>query len=303
MPHAVAVVTPPGTQSSRWCFTWNNPDGNAEHHLGAIECRYIVFGREQGESGTPHLQGFVVFRHAYRFNRVRELLPGCHLESARGTSKQAADYCKKDNDFVERGEPPFSQGKRTDLDEFVEWCKEQTSVPTRGELCRAFPNIMLKYPRSALDVAAAHVPAIAFTGHPREGWQSELEEMIEEEAPDDRSVHFYVDSEGNSGKSWMCKYLTGKYPDAAQMIRPSKADNMAYQIDESKWIFIVDCPRSQMEYLQYTVLEQMKDTMIGSGKYESTLKVLRKVPWVLVFCNENPDMTKLSVDRYVIKTI
>ena len=59
-------------------------------------------------------------------------------------------------------------------------------------------------------------------------------------------------------------------------------------------------PRGEIEFLQYSILESLKDQMIISTKYQGRTKILRKVPHVVVFTNEHPDMTKLSIDRYKI---
>jgi hypothetical protein len=53
-----------------------------------------------------------------------------------------------------------------------------------------------------------------------------------------------------------------------------------------------------MEYMQYGVLEQLKDQLIFSPKYESVCKVLPQPVHVIVFCNEMPDITKMTEDRY-----
>ena len=55
-----------------------------------------------------------------------------------------------------------------------------------------------------------------------------------------------------------------------------------------------------MEFLQYTILEQLKDRMVYSPKYNSMMKYMQFVPHVVVFCNEQPNMTAMSEDRYEI---
>ena len=75
---------------------------------------------------------------------------------------------------------------------------------------------------------------------------------------------------------------------------------MAYVIDISKSIFLFDIPRGSMEYLQYSILEQLKDQMIFSPKYESVSKVIPHKVHVVVFCNEEPDRNAMTEDRYKI---
>ena len=94
------------TRAYRWCYTINNP--TSEPILEDV--RYHIYGREVGEKeGTKHLQGFVIFYKQLYFSKVKTLLPGAHLEVAKGTNQQAADYCKKDGDFVETGELPLEK--------------------------------------------------------------------------------------------------------------------------------------------------------------------------------------------------
>lgn len=113
----------PARQSRAWCFTLNN---YTEDEYGLItgalqgdDVEYGVVGREQGESGTPHLQGFVMFLRKKALGGCKRELGSAriHAEIARGTPAQAAEYCKKDGDFVEYGEVERvrTQGTRTDL--------------------------------------------------------------------------------------------------------------------------------------------------------------------------------------------
>lgn len=79
--------------------------------------RYIVYGKEIAwTTSTSHLQGFVIFNNVHLLKAVVKHLPSCHdiPHSDKSTNEQAADYCKKDSDFVELG-CLNSQGKINDL--------------------------------------------------------------------------------------------------------------------------------------------------------------------------------------------
>lgn len=98
--------------SRRWVFTINNPTLEDSLQCSAFLedeslVKYAVLGREVGESGTHHFQGFVVLRSPQRQRWVLRHLGGrAFLEKARGTSKEASDYCKKGSDFDEWGACP-----------------------------------------------------------------------------------------------------------------------------------------------------------------------------------------------------
>lgn len=94
-----------------WCFTLNNYTEDDEKLLSTIKCRYIIYGREVGDEGTPHLQGYVYFASQKTFARMKKLLPRAHLEAAKGNPDQNIEYCSKDGNYVERGDKPIG-GKR-----------------------------------------------------------------------------------------------------------------------------------------------------------------------------------------------
>jgi len=120
---------------------------------------------------------------------------------------------------------------------------------------------------------------------------------------DDRTVVFYVDKEGGKGKSFFIRWMFTKYPTKVQMLGVGKRDDFAFVIDKSKSIFLINVPRGGMEFLQYTILEQLKDRTIYSPKYQGEMKVLSSKCHVAVFCNEAPDMEKMSIDRYKVVEI
>lgn len=289
----------------RYCFTINNWTQADVDRLDALDVKYLVYGRETGESGTPHLQGFVIFGNSVSFNVAKTRIgANAHIEETRGKSQQAAEYCKKDGDFVERGQLPSSQGQRSDWDEYREWIVDDLGrIPSRHELVLRFPKLYARYKRACLDYAEALAPAPRLTeSTPRFGWQTRVAGIVAGD-PSPRVINFVVDPTGNSGKSWMCQYFLTEYPERTQVLRIGKRDDLAYSIDIEKDIFLFDVPRNQMVFLQYSVLESLKDRMIFSPKYESSFKILRMIPHVVVFCNEEPDESALSQDRYNIITI
>lgn len=100
-----------------YCFTLNNyTQQEYDDIVNKLKYDYLVIGKEVGESGTPHLQGYVYKQSTIRFNSIKKAIKRAHIEPQRGTIDQAADYCQKDKDFREWGERPVGQGKRTDID-------------------------------------------------------------------------------------------------------------------------------------------------------------------------------------------
>jgi len=293
------------SRAKRWCFTLNNYTTDEWSRLvaggNADNVEYVIYAKETGESGTPHIQGFVIFKAAIRPGTGKTRLGSerYHLEVSRGTPQQAADYCKKDGDFYEFGDcPAVSQGKRTDLDRFYEWCDtfcgDNERPPSRREACREFPTIMCKYPRALGVAVERYEPPKLQSGTPREWQQSILDEL--EEPADDRTITFVVDKEGGKGKSWLVRYLIDR--EDVQFISIGKRDDLAHAVETHTQIFLFDVPRGSMEYLQYSVLEMLKNSLVFSPKYQSSMKRLLKTPHVIVFSNEHPDYDKMTSDRY-----
>jgi len=120
------------------------------------------------------------------------------------------------------------------------------------------------------------------------------------ECTDERTIRFYVDENGGSGKTWFQQYLFSKYPERVQLLQPGKYIDMAYTIDSAKDIFLINVPRLGMEFFaaNFRILESLKDRMVFSPKYTPQMKILMKIPHVVVFSNERPPRNALSRDRY-----
>lgn len=99
-------------QSKSWVFTHNNWSQEDEQRYLDLEKNYLCLGKETGESGTPHLQGFIIFKRAYRLTQLKKLSPKAHWEKAVATD--AMNYCMKEDYVIQDYR---TKGKRTDIDD------------------------------------------------------------------------------------------------------------------------------------------------------------------------------------------
>lgn len=120
-------------QSKYWCFTINNFGVDEILQLRNVgrrleEVSFVIFGRE-GRSTTPHIQGYVEFSTKTRLRSATRLIGRrAHMERRRGTSVEAAEYCRKENDYEEFGSISVPhQGMRTDLLEIQRSIDRSTS--------------------------------------------------------------------------------------------------------------------------------------------------------------------------------
>jgi len=102
------------------CFTVNNPTVSKEDYADSVAkhrlFRYVVLGDEVGKEGTPHFQGYLELTDNISPRPLAALLPRATSEARIGTALQAADYCKKDGQWTERG-TITKPGRRTDIEE------------------------------------------------------------------------------------------------------------------------------------------------------------------------------------------
>jgi len=90
-------------QAKLWCFTLNNYGGGAIETMIKVlqpKDKYII-GKEVGDEGTPHLQGFINFYTKKRMSQLKKLHPSqIHWEKCKGTQLQNVQYCSKGGDYV-----------------------------------------------------------------------------------------------------------------------------------------------------------------------------------------------------------
>lgn len=103
------------TRHRSFCVTINNWT-QEDYSLALLApYTYIIIGRERGdENFVPHLQIYLEIKSPTSIKTLSsKYFPRGHIEVARGTAKQASQYCKKEH-FHEYG-IISQQGKRSDL--------------------------------------------------------------------------------------------------------------------------------------------------------------------------------------------
>lgn len=128
------------SKAKRWVVVVNNYTEREEADIEAEaqyseEVVYAIFGREVGESGTPHLQCYIEYSRRVTLSRVKEVFGiRAHCEVARGGRSANVAYCRKDGDYWEHGTPPVdNQGRRTDLDDVKSELDSGSSIQSIAE--------------------------------------------------------------------------------------------------------------------------------------------------------------------------
>lgn len=147
-------------RSRGYVFTLNNwAQEEVDALLQTQGHKYLIFGKEVGSNGTPHLQGYICFKNKKSFKQVKELLGDrYHIEAQKGSFEQAIDYCKKEGDYTEVGNAPVSQKRKGELN--AERWKRARTAAVEGRLEDVPDDIYVKYYRTLKVIAKDHMPRV-----------------------------------------------------------------------------------------------------------------------------------------------
>ncbi len=129
-------------------------------------------------------------------------------------------------------------------------------------------------------------------------WQKEVWDRVNEK-PDNRKVFWYFDPEGFAGKTQLCKSLV-YYHDA--FIFGGKCRDIASRVCQmpgSPKLCVMNVSRTHEKFVSYEALEQLKDGILQSGKYEGGQKIFNS-PHVIVMANFEPDWNAMTKDRWAV---
>jgi len=262
---------------------------------------YAIWQREKApETGREHWQGFVIFDKNVRFNRVRSMFNGeAHVEPAYGTSEQCRAYCSKEESRVPGTQPtevghfPGNPGHRSDIDNLL--ADIQAGLPDK-QLLLEHAGLFIRCPVGFREAVRRLRPMVPVRYDWLYAWQSKLLNELTGN-PDPRKVIWYVDQNGGCGKSFIARILARNLD--ADIYAGGKCADCAYACTGSR-IQCFDLSREKAEFFSYDFIEQVKNGMVFSTKYESGRKMF-DIPHVVIFSNWYPDQLKLTHDRWDLR--
>lgn len=169
----------------------------------------------------------------------------------------------------------------------IEYCSKEKS--RNGKI---YTNLMLPKPLKLLDEASLYP------------WQKEILDLCLTE-PDDRTIHWFWSLKGCNGKTTLAKLLCARY--GALCISGKGTDckhGIVSYIEQKKTapiIIIMNIARCT-EHISYEAIENVKDGLFFSGKYESTMCIFNN-PHVIIFANQPPCGSKMTDDKWCIRNL
>jgi len=261
--------------SKKWCFTMNN---YSEDNYSAIvcyikrDCNVAIIAKEVGESGTPHLQGYLEFK----------------------VKKRPQSVFREQIDIDKFGYGGLSCNKPMK----IHWSKAKGSKIANFEYCSkddSNPWVWgFKLPKKVVCNIELY------------DWQKDIVTIIKG-PPCERSIYWYWSYKGGIGKTMFSKWLTINYGAICLNGKGADVRNGILAYKESSGDFpdlvVYPIPRCHgSEYCSYEALENVKDMYFYSGKYEGGM-VCGNPPHLIVFANAPPIESKLSADRWVVVCI
>lgn len=153
-----------------FCFTFNNYPANVEEQLSTIDCVYLVAGFETAPTtGMPHIQGYLYYSNNKSVTAARRslqsIMPGCHVEVAKGSPRQNDVYCRKlrEGDTANervymRGTLPLSATDKGEV-ERQRWDAAWESAK-RGEFEEIPADIRIRQYAALKRIAQDYMPAL-----------------------------------------------------------------------------------------------------------------------------------------------
>lgn len=279
------VTSSGNLQGKRWCVTVHgaNPNGNCpilERLKSEFQKDQYVLAAVAYETGKQHIHPHwqVYFQTENRctmkqkFQEVVGEEIAFHIELAKGTKNANLNYIYATKKQHELGWIHYAKGH----------------VPPASYVPRKTQNLLWLH-------------------NNMKPWQAWITQKVTSSA-DYRDILWIWEPVGNTGKTYLAKYL--HYFHGA-ILTGGKAEDMKHAIARWKQItghypitILIDLARSDsIPKSGYKTIEQIKNAIFFSGKYESGMVASTSPPHLIVFANVAPNIKHMSSDRWKVYKI
>lgn len=252
--------------AKKWTFTYNNYESSERsvlYELFTDICEKFMFQEETGENGTPHLQGFCIFKDKLRPLSLK-LNKSIHWEKMKGNVDQNISYCSK-------------------------------SKTKSGQL---YTNIKTKQPLRVISkLRPWQEQVVEYNNSEHRNLDDRTINWIcDEDGCAGKTVFCKYMS---TIEEQLVIITGGGYKDIACVLK-LRCEDENFDLNSRTTIFF-NIPRDSDDngMISYKALESLKDGVMTSTKYESQTMVFNS-PSVWVFSNNMPEVEKLSKDRWKV---
>ncbi len=287
-------VLPTARQGFRFAITLNGPTDvdlrNIKKFFKTDECGCAVIGYETGKHHVhPHWQGYFELADRKKKTTFRERIieimkhKRVHIETAIGTKEQNLEYCFGLKD---------SKGKSKDYELGLILYKKNVEPPIGYDQKKREVNVLLRMKKRPRHFQRFILNLV-----------TQARQNKEESVSERRKVYYFYEHEGNTGKSAVAELLHWFYGGIVLGGRPQDMKHAVTRwkevADQYPPVIIVDMARSgDFTKESYYGIEEIKNAMFFSGKYDSTMVASLSKPIIFVFANVPPLWRYFSKDRW-----
>eukprot|EP00795_Rhopilema_esculentum_P004240 gene4240-20430_t len=295
-----------GAKAKCWTFVYKCYPENVMELLEqrSEDFEYLIAAKVNSEVHENLLRGYIIFKCQKRANQAEAVLniegrpERLEMTIAKGSSRQHKAQVKCGHNFFEIGENTFKGKEKSQLelmrDRRMHEATEDAMLEEFGEAwLHSQSTVDRSIERQQMEESRQRMLE-KFQSAKLRPWQEAVLRLIRSQGP--RKITFVVDENGNTGKTFLAKYILAT-KNALYFTSTSLRD-IAYAWKGERYI-VFDISREKSEKLNYSTLETIKNGVVFSTKYRSSTKVFQ-IPIIICMINSRPLAKMMSDDRYHI---
>jgi hypothetical protein len=316
-------VIPPSIvgQGVNWCFriSVSKPEEfDKIKTITAKKVRSISCQLEESAKGQLHIQGVIHLNGRCRFSALKDQFVRLgfdfggiwvsRLTSSEDVRKMELYVEKKDTRFDDDYQHriyPEKEEKVKPHEQVLRLLREHGETEALGYFVKlGYKAKVWSEAKDSYNLEQQNYQSMAlrrnFEKDVWKPWQLDLYTIINEK-PHNRIVYSIVDPVGNSGKTYFVKRAVAELTDKVVSVTNGKSADLSMIVSRCKSAdtILMSLSRSVEMQVNYQSIEQFKDGVFCSTKYESTSHVGNCRHFV-IFSNFSLRLKQLSLDRWIV---